>query len=104
MGFGGGGSAGGTSRLVPKVPAPVTPGMFDYDTSNCATAECAAGLLPAPSDNRTQAQIDYGQCKLVCNISATPAVAACNVAAGGGLPGAVVGNVTKMSVCSLVCK
>lgn len=74
------------------------PGSF----SSCVTAECAAGLPPAPSDNRTQEQIDYGQCKLVCNISATPAVAACNVAAGGGLPGAVLGNVSKLGVCSWV--
>ena len=80
---------------------PPRPGLGS--SSSCVTAECAAGLPPAPSDNRTQEQIDYGQCKLVCNISATPAVAACNVAAGGGLPGAVLGNVSKLSACSWVC-
>ena len=74
------------------------------DTSRCVTAECAAGLLPAPWENRTQSQIDYGQCKLVCNIAAAPAVAACNVAAGGGIPGAVLGAAGRMSVCAMVCK
>jgi RHS repeat-associated protein len=73
------------------------------DTSRCVTAECAAGLLPAPSDNRTQSQIDVGQCKIVCQISLTPAVMACNVAAGGGLPGAALGQVSKAGICSLVC-
>jgi len=115
MGFGGGGSSGNGRQ--PAVPAPSVPSgpsfwspewwrqaSAPYDTRNCTTAECAAGLLPAPSDNRTPAQIDYGQCKLVCNISATPAVAACNIAAGGGMPGAVLGNATKMSVCAMVCK
>ena len=73
------------------------------DTSRCVTAECAAGLLPAPSDNRTQSQIDVGQCKIVCQISLTPAVMACNVAAGGGLPGAALGQVSKAGICSLAC-
>lgn len=49
--------------------APKTP------TGNCAIAECAAGLLPAPSENRTQSQIDVGQCKIVCQISLTPGCA-----------------------------
>lgn len=81
-----------TDGWAPKTP----PG-------NCATAECAAGLLPAPSENRTQSQIDVGQCKIVCQISLTPAVAACNVAAGGGLPGTALGQVSKAGICSLVC-
>ena len=74
------------------------------DTSRCVTAECAAGLLPAPSDNRTQPQIDYGQCKLVCNIAAAAPVAACNAVAGGGIPGAILGTAGRMSVCAMVCK
>jgi RHS repeat-associated protein len=74
------------------------------DTSRCVTAECAAGLLPAPSENRTQSQIDYGQCKLVCNIAAAAPVAACNAAAGGGIVGGVAATAGRMSVCSLVCK
>lgn len=69
----------------------------------CATAECAAGLLPTRPDNRTQSQIDIGQCKLVCQISLTPAVAACNMAAGGGLVGQALGQVFKGEVCTLVC-
>jgi RHS repeat-associated protein len=73
------------------------------DTSKCATAECAAGLLPAPSENRTQAQIDVGQCRIVCLLSLTPSVAACNAAAGGGLPGMVLGQKGKGELCTLVC-
>ena len=74
------------------------------DTSRCVTAECAAGLLPAPSDNRTQPQIDYGQCKLVCDIAAAAAVAACNTVAGGGIPGAILGTAGRLSICAMVCK
>jgi RHS repeat-associated protein len=82
-----------TDGWAPKTP----PG-------HCATAECAGGLRPAPSENRTQPQIDYGQCKLVCNIAAAPAIAACNAALSGGIPGGVVGSAGRSSVCSLVCK
>ncbi len=74
------------------------------DTSKCATGECAAGLLPTPPDLRTEAQVDYGQCKLVCNIAAAPPMAACNAVAGGGLAGAALGAAARTSVCSLVCK
>ena len=74
------------------------------NTSRCVTAECAAGLLPVPSDNRTQPQIDYGQCKLVCNIAAAAPVAACNAVAGGGIPGAILGTAGRLSVCAMVCK
>ncbi|MCH7345366.1 RHS repeat-associated core domain-containing protein [Pelomonas sp. CA6] len=73
------------------------------DTSKCVTAECVAGLLPAPSENRTQSQVDAGQCKLVCQISMSPGVAACNAVAGGGLVGTAVGQATKAGVCSMVC-
>jgi RHS repeat-associated protein len=70
---------------------------------NCATAECVAGLLPARSENRTQDQIDIGQCKLVCQISLWPPVAACNFALGGGLPGTALGQIGRQNVCKLVC-
>ncbi len=75
-----------------------------YDTRNCTTSECAAGLLPAPSDNRTQSQIDVGQCTLICNIAAAAPVAACNAAAGGGIVGGLASTAGRVSVCSLVCK
>lgn len=80
-------------------PRPPGPGS----SSACATAECAAGLPPAPIDPRTASQINFGQCKLVCTIVATPPVAACNLLAGGGLPGALLGTAGKSSVCSWVC-
>ena len=79
-------------------------GSSPAGTGQCVTAECAAGLLPAPSDNRTQAQIDVGLCTLVCNISAAGPIAACNAAAGGGLVGGVAATAGRMSVCSMVCK
>ncbi len=36
----------------------------------CATAECAAGLLPTPSDNRTQSEINNSMCKTICTLVA----------------------------------
>ena len=40
---------------------------------NCATGECAAGLPSAPSENRTQAQIDHdlnrGICETLCGLA-----------------------------------
>lgn len=69
----------------------------------CATAECAAGLLPAPLDLRTQSEVDRGQCKLVCQIVTSPPVAACNAIAGGGIPGMIAGTATKAGLCSVVC-
>jgi RHS repeat-associated protein len=71
---------------------------------NCATAECAAGLAPAPSDNRNQSEIDYGQCKMVCQISLAVPVAACNAALGGGLLGTAGAAVAKGGACSWACK
>ena len=88
---------------------PNRPGWPDFmqptqPNRNCATAECAAGLLPAPSENRTQKEVDYGQCKLVCQISLAVPVAAGNAALGGGLPGTAAGAVAKGSLCSWACK
>ena len=40
------------------------------DTSSCVTAECAAGMLPAPSENRTQREIDQSLCEFVCGVAA----------------------------------
>jgi RHS repeat-associated protein len=77
---------------------------WSFDRSNCATAECAAGLLPAPQDNRTQSQIDLGQCKLTCNIAGMPLTISANTAARGGAPGTVLGYVIKQNVCTAICK
>lgn len=71
---------------------------------NCVTAECAAGLPPAPNENRTQKEIDYGQCKMVCQISLAVPVAMCNAALGGGLLGTAGAAVAKGGACSWVCK
>jgi hypothetical protein len=75
-------------------------GSSPAGVGQCVTAECAAGLLPAPSDNRTQAQIDVGVCTLVCNISAAGPVAACNALSGGGLAtGLAATAVGLLDVC-----
>ncbi|MCH8179706.1 MAG: hypothetical protein IIA02_08015 [Proteobacteria bacterium] len=36
----------------------------------CVTGECAAGLPPAPSENRTGSEISQGQCELICGVLA----------------------------------
>ncbi|MDR0203492.1 MAG: hypothetical protein LBJ40_15190 [Delftia acidovorans] len=69
----------------------------------CATAECAAGLTPALPDNRNQNEIDYGQCKLVCQISLAVPVAACNAALGGGWQGTASGIFAKQGICKIIC-
>jgi RHS repeat-associated protein len=71
---------------------------------NCATGECAAGMPPTPSDNRSQKEMDFGQCKLVCQISLLVPVAMCNAAAGGGLTGTAAAAVAKGGLCTWVCK
>jgi RHS repeat-associated protein len=73
-------------------------------SGNCATAECAAGLTPAPSENRSQKEVDYGQCKMVCQISLAVPVAACNAVLGGGLAGTAAAAVAKGGACTWVCK
>lgn len=40
----------------------------DPNTKVCATAECGAGMLPSSVENRTEAEIAEGQCKLICSI------------------------------------
>ncbi|MNV82049.1 hypothetical protein D3C71_1757610 [compost metagenome] len=71
---------------------------------HCATAECAAGLTPAPSETRSQKEIDKGQCKLVCQISLFVPVAACNIAAQGGRLGMALGTGAKAGICEMVCR
>lgn len=77
---------------------------YNPQPNHCATAECAAGVLPAPMDLRTQSQIDVGQCKLVCQMAATLPVAACNKALGGNIiTGLVGGGAVKKGMCSHIC-
>lgn len=38
-------------------------------TDNCATGECAAGLLPSKPDNRTYEEASKSLCQTVINIS-----------------------------------
>ena len=68
------------SSLQPKLePFPVPRDFTKY----CATAECAAGLPPTLSDNRSQPEIYVSGCKLACRLSS----AACfPFSLAGGLP------------------
>lgn len=91
------------SRGNPNGPGAGMNPTYRQATNYCVTAECAAGLAPAKSDLRTQSEVDVGQCKLVCQMVTTPPVAACNLAAGGGLPGMIAGTAVKVGMCSLVC-
>lgn len=71
---------------------------------NCITAECAAGIRPAPSENRNTSEVEYGQCKLVCQIVVSPPIAICNAVLGGGLLGTAAAAAGKAGFCSMVCK
>lgn len=74
------------------------------DTSHCGSSgECAAGLQPSKLEDRSTAEIEMGQCKLVCQMTTSPAAAACNVALAGGLPGMAIGAGAKLGFCSMVC-
>jgi hypothetical protein len=48
----------------------------------CATAECAAGVLPTKSDNRSQAEIDADMKKLAIGVVAAPIVVAATIYGG----------------------
>ncbi|CAN7442504.1 DUF6531 domain-containing protein [Acidovorax sp. LjRoot118] len=73
-------------------------------SGSCATAECAAGLSPTPSDNRSPEEVNFGQCKMVCLTSLLVPVAMCNAVVGGGLLGTAASAVAKSGVCTWVCK
>ena len=85
---------------VPHINRRPQPG----EPTNCATVKCAAGLRPTPSDNRSQKEVEFGQCKIVCQVSLLVPVAMCNAAAGGGLAGTVIGAAAKGGLCTWVCK
>lgn len=79
-----------------------SPPTTSSSTSNCATAECAAGLLPATIDNRSASQIDKSLCNTVVSIAALP-VSLANLALGLGLAGTVTKGVTKQGLQSALC-
>jgi len=92
------------SRGNPNGPGAGMNPPYRPATNYCVTAECAAGVLPAPFGLRTQKDIDLGQCKLVCQMVTTPPIAVCNAALGGNLlTGLAVGGPLKAGFCSLVC-
>ena len=72
---------------------------------SCATAECAAGLLPAPLENRSTKDIENGQCRLVCGMTVGPVVGACLKAGGFTTLGSqLVGRWATTDACKLVCE
>jgi RHS repeat-associated protein len=76
----------------------------DRDEKRCVTAECAAGLLPTKSDNRTPDQAQKDGDKRICHwacqsISEWSAVAL----PGGFFVRKAVGIVADNTVCRLVC-
>lgn len=75
----------------------------DPNEGKCVTAQCAAGLTPAPSELRTQEEIECEQCKLVCTGS--------SLAVPGGLPLSILRSLraggtigAKVGWCAYVCK
>lgn len=85
-------------------PPGTDPACFRSGECKCVTAECAAGLPRAHSENRPNFEIQIGQCKLSCQVILSPPVAICNLVLGGGLPGWTIGQVGKWGICELVCK
>ncbi len=72
---------------------------------NCVTAECAAGLLPPPSENRSTEEVEKGQCRLVCGMTAGPLMNACLKAGGMTTVGSqLLGRPATTDVCKLVCE
>ena len=105
-----GGRGGGRTAKPSSGPSFWSPewwqqGFAPYDTSNCGTAECVAGLLPAKSENRTQAKIDEGQCELVCTISTSIPIPApfygCKAAEIGW---DIIAFGAPFKLCSWICK
>jgi RHS repeat-associated protein len=70
------------------------------DLSNCVTAECKAGLLPAPPENRTNDQIDQDLqkrgCKRICKSIVSNAAKMCMAPPG-------TGYVAGKAICYVVC-
>lgn len=71
----------------------------------CATAACAAGMGPLPSDNRPESEVQKGQCKFTCKIIATPVVLACpGPSVTSNLAVNVIGkSLFKSELCEFVC-
>jgi RHS repeat-associated protein len=70
------------------------------DLSKCVTAECKAGLLPAPPENRTNDQIDQDLqkrgCKRICKSVVSNAAKMCMAPPG-------TGYVAGKAICYVVC-
>jgi RHS repeat-associated protein len=62
--------------------------MKPADTSKCVTAECAAGVLPAPVENRSNDEINQSICRRICGVAEKTSGAVCSAAANVVAPGA----------------
>ena len=83
--------------------------MQSHDTSKCATAECAAGLLPTQSDNRTYSEAEKSMCTRICDVVETVTAGACGIVSNTVLPGSGLaisaGNLKARSlICTKVCQ
>jgi RHS repeat-associated protein len=79
--------------------------MQPYSTSQCATAECAAGLLPARVDNRTIPEIERSMCMEICRPVEAITAAACGVASNIVLPGGSLAiSLINLKAGPLICK
>jgi hypothetical protein len=82
-----------------------TDGWKPHDLSKCATAECAAGILPTP-----RPASDTAQCEFKCNVKYQPGCTAAGIGTGIAttpMGGAIVGGGcvgVKYLVCKTYCK
>ena len=81
---------------------PNSPWAPSTNTQYCATAECAAGVLPARPELRTQSEIDESTCRLGCNLSIGTACAAASVR--GGFAGVLACRAAVIAACYEGCK
>jgi hypothetical protein len=90
--------ASNIDRYMQNLNRPSTP------TKYCVTAECAAGLLPAKMDLRTQCEIEKSGCRLRCQIVTAPVTFQWNKILGGNLvTGIGIFGPARREFCDWVC-
>jgi hypothetical protein len=102
------GGASSAYKWVTPIPSdPVDPNASIKMTVSPSWNYMGANSAGMPSgvitDNRTQAQIDAGQCKLVCGIAGAPITATANALTAGGLQGTAAFTAAKSAVCTYIC-
>jgi hypothetical protein len=102
------GGANSPYKWVTPLPSdPVDPNVSIKMTVSPSWNYMGANSAGMPSgvitDNRTQAQVDAGQCKLVCGIAGAPITATANALTAGGLQGTAAFTAAKSAVCTYIC-